>query len=523
MKKMGSVVSLTLLLGVAVRVPASALHTTDEHQTISAGMQARAQVDSVSVAWWHTYGGPGYEDGLSVAQTDDGGYIIGGWTSSFGTGGDVYLIKTDALGDTMWTRTYGGPDNDRGNSVARTDDGGYVIAGYTLSFGAGESDVYLLKTDGVGDTVWTRTYGGPDHDWGNSVAQTYDGGYVIAGTTLSFGAGESRVYLIKTDGVGDTVWTRTYGGTSHGYSVAQTSDGEYIIAGQYEWYGEYSASLWKADAGGDLLWSACFGASGYWACGYSVIEDQTAEAGYVVAGSRVSDGPSGGDLYLFKVDPSGQLEWSHLYGGPGSQWGNSVAQTADGGYIIAGGVNFYWYSDVYLMKTDEVGDSLWVLGYGGPDSDEANSVEVTADGGCVIAGYTYSFGAGEEDVLLLKMEARSLLSVQVTPDTVAVHPGEDLWFTVDVVNETDSTLTFDAWVDGYLPNANPYGGNPVLGPVALTLGPSQGLYGVRRHVTIPWGAPFGSPYKLCVRTGAHPDSVWAEDCFQFAIVPPPDE
>ena len=155
--------------------------------------------------WTRTYGGTNLDEGNSVQQTSDGGYIVAGSTSSFGAGSrDVYLIKADASGDTQWTRTYGGADNDVGQSVQQTSDGGYIVASWTESFGAGVYDVYLIKTNASGDTLWTRTYGGPGDDLGQSVRQTSDGGYIVAGSTASFGAGYDDVYLIKTDANGST-------------------------------------------------------------------------------------------------------------------------------------------------------------------------------------------------------------------------------------------------------------------------------------------------------------------------------
>jgi hypothetical protein len=159
---------------------------------------------------------------------------------------DVYLIKVDSLGDTLWTKTYGLLLNDIGYSVQQTTDGGYIIAGETFSFGTGSSDVYLVKTDTLGNTLWTRTYGGTDWDGQPSVQQTTDGGYIIAGETFSFGSGSGDVYLVKTDTLGDTLWTRTYGGTDDddGYSVQQTSDSGYIIAGHTKSFGAGSNDVY---------------------------------------------------------------------------------------------------------------------------------------------------------------------------------------------------------------------------------------------------------------------------------------
>ena len=206
---------------------------------------------------WRTYGGTDYDHGYSVQQTADGGYIIAGCTWSFGAGdNDVYLIKTNASGDNLWTRTYGGINDDEGWSVQQTSDSGYIVAGWTMSFGAGEADVYLIKANASGDTQWTRTYGGFSDDEGYSVQQTSDGGYVIAGETYSFGAGYRDVYLIKTSASGDTLWTRTYGGTNGdwGYSVQQTSDSGYIIAGSTTSFGAGGSDVYliKTDANGNV-------------------------------------------------------------------------------------------------------------------------------------------------------------------------------------------------------------------------------------------------------------------------------
>jgi hypothetical protein len=184
--------------------------------------------------WTRTYGGSNDDYAWSVEQTADGGYIVAGSTNSFGAGDfDCYLVKTNSQGDTLWTRTYGGSDDDRATSIQQTADGGYIVAGFTLSFGAGSGDFYLVKTNSLGDTLWTRTYGGSSDDKGFSVQRTADGGYIVAGFTLSFGAGGYDFYLVKTNSQGDTLWTRTYGGSNQdeARSAQQTADGGYIVAG----------------------------------------------------------------------------------------------------------------------------------------------------------------------------------------------------------------------------------------------------------------------------------------------------
>ncbi len=152
--------------------------------------------------WQKTFGGSGIDVGYSVQQSSDSGYVIAGYSDSFGSGNyNVYFLKTNINGDTVWTKTYGGSSDARGFSVQQTIDGGFIIAGYLSSFGSA-ADVYLIKTDVDGNTLWTKTFGGNSHDYANSVQQTSDSGYIITGYTWSFGAGHFDVYLIKTDDSG---------------------------------------------------------------------------------------------------------------------------------------------------------------------------------------------------------------------------------------------------------------------------------------------------------------------------------
>ena len=210
------------------------------------------------ITFERTYGGALREEGFCVQQTYDGGYIIAGRTWSFGAGqGDIYLIKTDSLGNAFWERTYGGSHGEFGHSVQQTFDGGYVIAGYTDSFGGGGSDIYMVKTDSSGDTAWTRAYGGSGMEWGYSVQQIPDGGYIIAGDTYFNGPGFQDVYLIKTDSSGDVVWTKEYGGASGegAYSLQHLSDGGYIIAGYTFSFGAGVVDVYliRTDSSGEAI------------------------------------------------------------------------------------------------------------------------------------------------------------------------------------------------------------------------------------------------------------------------------
>ncbi len=303
--------------------------------------------------WEKTYGGADSDVSYSVRQTADGGYIVAGWSYFTSTMMDVYLIKTDAWGDTLWTKTYGSPGQDAGESVQQTADGGYIIAGRTGSFPSGD-DAYLIRANPQGDTLWARTYGIVDeYEAAFAVQQTRDGGFIMTGVTF---VGGSNVWLVKTDSRGDTLWTRNYGGASSdlGRAVQQTLDGGYIVGG----------------------WTYSFG-------------------------------PGDGDVYLIKTDSLGDTLWTRTYGSKGPDSGWDVKQTADSGYIVVGGFTdtLMGKSYCYLVKTDANGDTLWTRIYGGPGEDRGLSVQQTADGGYIVSGYTDSFGTGLFDVYLIKTDS----------------------------------------------------------------------------------------------------------------------
>jgi hypothetical protein len=360
--------------------------------------------------WERNYGGTDDDAGYSVQQTQDGGYIVAGATYSFGNNWQVYLVKTNAFGDILWTRNYGGTGDDQGWSVQQTQDGGYIVAGSTSSFG-NFYQVYLIKTNATGDTLWTRNYGGASWDLGYSVQQTQDSGYIVAGETNSFGNG-GQVFLIKTNASGDTLWTRSHGGADSdgGRSVQQTSDGGFIVAGYTGYGGYFEVYLIKTNTSGDTLWTRNYGGTDS-DLGYSV--QQTQDSGYVVAGRTFSFGDSA-QVYLVKIDTFGDTLWTKTYGGAGYDLGYSVQQTQDSGYIVAGGTNSFGNNaQVYLIKTNSSGDTLWTRIHGGTGQSWGYSVQQTSDGGYIVAGYTSSFG-NRVQVYLIKTDANGSSGVEET-------------------------------------------------------------------------------------------------------------
>jgi len=351
-----------------------------------------------AVQWQKTFGGSGNDGGLSVQQTTDGGFIITGYKYPLEEGEeDVYLIKVDPNGDLLWENNFG-YYSARGNCVQQTTDGGYIItgdAGYTI----------LKKTDPNGNSQWSNGFFYDPHGFsgGTSVEQTTDGGYIITGYKGYFESySPCNAFLIKTDPNGDSEWDKIFGSYFYSWceSVHQTTDGGYIVAG----VNESDVYLVKTDPDGNSEWEKTFGGSNTDE-DYSV--QQTTDGGYIVAGYTTLTPPQRKDVYLIKTDPNGDSQWEKTFGGTVYDEGHSVQQTADGGYIVAGYTSSFGAGndDVYLIKTDSAGNLVWQKTLGGSNDDKGYSIQQTSDGGYIIAGETESYGAGGSDVYLIKLSS----------------------------------------------------------------------------------------------------------------------
>jgi hypothetical protein len=285
--------------------------------------------------------------GNSVQQTQDGGYIIAGDAES-----DLLLMKTDSLGDTLWTKIFGtDTSGESGRMVKQTMDSGYIITGkriFSNSNDLNQSDVLLVKTNSDGDALWSKTYGGSNSDQGNSIQQTKDGGYIIIGDTESYGSGYQSVWLIKTDSLGNTLWTKTYGseGTDFGNSVQQTQDGGYIFTGSIDAYGNSQGDLLltKTDGSGNVQWIKLFG--GKFPDGGNSIQI-TSDNGYIILGYTYS---SSWEMLLLKTNEFGDSLWAKTF--DFGYWSKEIQQTTDGGYVIVGETTSpFGDRDIILIKT----------------------------------------------------------------------------------------------------------------------------------------------------------------------------
>ncbi len=374
-----------------------------------------SEMSSAQITFEKTYSVTGFDHGVSILQTADSGYIIAGYTGvGWKDSADVFVVRTDIYGDTLWTKTFGGAGNDYGYDVIQTLSGEFIITGVTKSFGAGGYDVYLIKLDMTGNLLWSKTYGGLGNEWANSVLQTNTGEYIVIGTTNTDSLVTSpQTYLIKTDMNGDTLWTKIFSGTIAATGCL-TNDGGFIITGQvYDFVsGEYDACLIKTDSTGNILWTKAYGGT---MNDYGNAVQQTNDGGYIVAGNTWSFGAGSMDVYLIKTNSSGDTLWSRTFGGSQYDYGTSVQQTSDGGYIVGGKSGNF--SDYYLIKTDVNGDTLWTR-RGGTNFEGGTSIQQSSDQGYIIT----SSGAAYDNLHLFKTDPFGNNGCNGTTGTLISNP-----------------------------------------------------------------------------------------------------
>jgi predicted secreted protein len=381
--------------------------------------------------WSKTFGGAASDTAAGeTVQASDGGYAILGDTSSFGAGGsDFWLIKIDADGNMQWNMTYGGNGTETSGDMCLTSDGGYAMSGLTTSYGAGGQDFWLVKVDADGNTLWNMTYGGTGNEYAYHVIQTDDGGYALFGQTNSFGAGNNDFWLVKTDESGNAQWNQTYGGTGNdiGIHVLQTGEGGYALLGHTSSFGAGSNDAWliKTDAAGAMQWNKTYGGTG---TEFGQCLEPTSDGGYAIGGITSSYGAGSMDFWLVKIDSSGNAQWNQTYGGTGSDGATHFIQTADGGYAIVG-FTTSGSQDAILLKTDSAGNLQWNMTYGGTGAEISYALLQTSDGGYLLTINTNSFGAGNNDIWLVKTDELGVfpegltIGAMVLLSTVAVIVG----------------------------------------------------------------------------------------------------
>jgi len=363
------------------------------------------------------YGGNSFDDARGVTQMADGGYVIAGSTGSFDlTHGHFMLIRIDAWGSEQWRKYYGAQFSSALRSMAPASDGGYLLAGITETL-ENTYQVFAVKVNADGDTLWTRHFGGAQWDLCNKAIALTDGGYALAGQTFSYGVGQGDAYLIRLDADGDTLWTATYGGTNNdaAESIAETYDGGFILAGHTESSGAGQRDLWlvRLDGSGNVLWEKTFGGEENEAA-FAVL--QTSDGGFAASGSASTNSVGEADFYMLKVNASGQQVWEDRFGGPKNDEWLGLMEEANGDLVAIG------YSetteiggggeDVFIKRVSADG---WFANlqttYGLGGDDRGYQVIRTADNGYAIIGKTDGYMNRLEDALFIKTDASGLSTV----------------------------------------------------------------------------------------------------------------
>jgi len=373
-------------------------------------MALQAGFAEASERWAETLGGPKPDTFGSLLSGSDDDVFVSGETQSYGYGnGDVWLLKVGPDGNVLTQRTYGDASTESG-SFRTTSDGGFVCAGATMSSrGMGRrdrlGDLWVLRTDGTGKILWQRSYGGSGADGANDIRQTTDGGFIVVGQTQSFGSGGWDGWVLRLTSTGNVVWQKALGGKKDDMlgSVRTTADGGFIVAGTTESYGAGSSDAWllKLTSSGRVDLQKTFG--GPQADG-GCVAGMTSDGGYLLTAHTSSFGAGEQDAWVLKLKNTGSVVWQMTYGGPKNDWVGPYRIHEGKSYLLTGFSESYGHgqSDAWLFNINDKGKMIWQRTYGGTGQDWGGSVTTLDGGDLLLAGYTDSFGAGDSDGWLIR-------------------------------------------------------------------------------------------------------------------------
>ncbi len=363
--------------------------------------------------WANTYGGDQEDIIRTIQTTMDGGYILSGYSKSWGNGDyDILLIKLNSSGDIEWQKTFGGSEKDYATYVCQLPDGDYMISGSTCSFGSGLTDALLLKIDINGNIKWSKSYGGLRDDYFTSLFLTPDNNVIAVGATDCLEAEDCTTWAAMFDAAGDITWQKKYhfGNRGQGRSIWPASNGDYLIAGNAS-YNRGDGYIIRIDKNGDALWGKVYGLSqSPTNTGndefYEIKQDGNGD--YVVVGKTASFGTDYEDAWVMKLDDNGQCIWGKTFRGSNNFIDDAISidLTTDGGYIVAGTTVSFGagYFDGWLWKLDNMGEIQWQKTYGGTKREVFYSVNQAANDDIVMAGVSNSFNAGDPDAFVLKVD-----------------------------------------------------------------------------------------------------------------------
>ena len=361
--------------------------------------------------WQRNYGDDSNEILTGIMEIEAEGYIASGYVfNPAGSVSNFYLIRTDENGDTLWTRTFG-DGTSIGNSLEMTADGGYAIAGEWNAGPNLTADACLIKLNAAGDTIWSKTYGGSQDEYFFRMRNTSDNGFILCGGTASFGWGDYDMYIVKTDSVGDTLWTRTFGGVEYdaAYSMWELSSGGYVVCGGIGYpTGESDMYVVKLNDEGNLCWLNFYDNDVF---DLAIDIRETSDNGLIIAGITGTPEDNTWDYYFVRTDSVGNIIWQRVYGGPDFDAPLDVIETEDGGFVIGGSsiTSAMSSMNLRLFRIDASGDSIWSLSTGSGGYDFCNSFIQCADGGYAAAGYSDSFTGTDYNGWLVKLTSEGTI------------------------------------------------------------------------------------------------------------------
>lgn len=355
--------------------------------------------------WGHTYGGAGEDRAYGLAPLADGGWILAGNTRrSPGNDIDAWVIRLDQDGRPIWERTFGGRQADQVFTVAPTLDGGAVLAGHTRSTGQGESDLWLFRLDGDGELVWQRVLGGVGNDRIRSVIATADGGFLAGGFTASRGAGDRDAWVLRLDGGGDVLWERVFGGPGDdgAFHATVLPRGGFAVVGYRTASAGYDLWVLNLSDGGEAVWTRTLDRSEFDA-GTGIIP--TPDGGVILAGMTAIPGTLRDNVWLVRLDDSGDVVWERVLGGQARDNAWAIAPLDNGGAVIAAATSSRGAgsADAWVLAITDTGEVAWERIIGGEKWDRPTAVSIGEDGNVVVAGYTTTIGAGFEDYWIFKL------------------------------------------------------------------------------------------------------------------------
>jgi hypothetical protein len=393
------------------------------------------------IEWQRSFGGSGTDDASCIRQTLDGGYIVGGYSSSsisgtktstnFGSA-DCWIVRLDQNGNQLWDRSFGETNFDILRALQQTSEGGFILAGGSLG------DLWVVRVDEHGDKQWERRFGSPGEEQAAALQQTSDGGFIAAGWTQSATGIPFDGYVVRMNSDGNKLWEQSFGGSGQDqfFCLQETADGGFVVGGTIssfssgtEGWGSWDFWLMKLDGSGSKLWEKLFG-------GTQKDEmhslQQTADGGFILGGHSASPadgnktspffgGSFNGDFWIVRLDAEGTKLWDKSFGGRNDETVASLQQTADGGFILAGDSTPEFdplVSDIWVVRLDAEGNKVWEQTFGGSASDRARSVRQTSDGGFIIGGYSRSPADGNKTTTPLG--AGDFWVIKLAPDSLAL-------------------------------------------------------------------------------------------------------